>query len=479
MLKRCLKILIEVLGYNKFMAKTKTKNTKKTTVNKPEPLTNLSLKNIDLSDSVFKNAYEMIDDPLSPNLFITGGGGTGKSIILEHYYKTLTYRKFKTAVVCPTGVAASILTEKDVYAKTIHSLFLLPPQPLFEKTIDMPREKRRLLKNLDYLLIDEVSMIPPSLFDHMGWILREVGFKGKVIMFGDVAQLSPVVNLSNDAILDYYLSEHYISSSDEIPQFYDSKYYKELSPKIILLNKIYRQEGQEFASILKRIRLGEESDEDLEIINSRVIPRNEFYEDHPNMLYLSSVNSIVNRINARYNASFVGHPYMEYVSISEGSLKKDEEEVIRIYEGQQIMCTHNNAENGYQNGTMGIVEKVEENCLYIRNHNDELVKVERETWEDFKLEYDMKNHEVKILETGVYNQIAAKPAFASTIHKAQGLTLDYVYLDLSSSFIPPASVYLALSRCRTLSGLGLSRPIRHSDIVVDKKVVDFYKNLLN
>lgn len=453
--------------------KTIRKNKKKKAHSEYE----LSLKNVDLSDPVFKQAYEMAEDPLCPNLFITGGGGCGKSIILEHYYKYLANRGINVAVICPTGVAASSLTEKGVYAKTIHSFFLLPPQPLFEKILHMPKERQNLIRHLDYLLIDEVSMISPSLFDHMGWILFEVGFKGKIIMFGDVAQLSPVVNLRDEATCDYYISKKYINSVDDLPQFYNSKFYKILSPKIILLNRIYRQDEQEFISVLKRIRLGEQTNEDLELINTRVISKGEFYSQHPNMLYLSSVNSIVNRINNEYNKSFAGSPYMEYTSMSTGSLKKDKEEIIRIYEGQQIMCTHNNSELGYQNGMMGIVEKVEEDYLYIKDRNGQSVRIERETWTDFKIEYDKKSHEVKISETGAFNQIAAKPAFASTIHKAQGLTLDYAYVDLTSSFIPPSSVYLALSRCRTLSGLGLSRPIRHCDIAVDKNVTKFYKEL--
>ena len=439
----------------------------------------LSIKNIDLSDAVFKQAYEMIEDPLCPNLFITGGGGCGKSIILEHYYKYLTSQKMNVAVICPTGVAASLLTEKGVYAKTIHSLFLLPPQPLFEKVLHMPKERQNLIKNLDYLLIDEVSMFSPSLFDHMWWILTNVMFTGKIIMFGDIAQLPPVVNLTDTITRDYYMAQNYIQTEHDLPLFLNSKAYKTISPKIIMLNKIYRQEQQEFISILKRIRLGKQTDEDLELINSRVVSKREFYSEHPNMLYLSSVNSIVNRINNEYNKSFKNAKYMDYKSQSEGSLKKEVEDVIRIYEGQQIMCTHNNSENGYQNGMLGIVVSVEEDCLYIKDRNEKIIKVERDTWSDFRIEYDQKKNEVKIFETGTYNQIAAKPAFASTIHKAQGLTLDYAYLDLSSSFIPPHSIYLALSRCRILQGLGLSRPIRHSDITVDSQVARFYTALDN
>ena len=439
----------------------------------------LSITNIDLSDAVFKQAYEMIEDPLCPNLFITGGGGCGKSIILEHYYKYLTSQKMNIAVICPTGVAASLLTEKGVYAKTIHSLFLLPPQPLFEKVLHMPKERQNLIKNLDYLLIDEVSMFSPSLFDHMWWILTNVRFTGKIIMFGDIAQLPPVVNLTDPITHDYYMAQNYIQNEHDLPLFLNSKAYKTISPQIIMLNKIYRQEQQEFISILKRIRLGKQTDEDLELINSRVVSKRDFYSEHPNMLYLSSVNSIVNRINNEYNKSFKNAKYMDYKSQSEGSLKKEVEDVIRIYEGQQIMCTHNNSENGYQNGMLGIVVSVEEDCLYIKDRNEKTIKVERDTWSDFRIEYDQKKNEVKIFETGTYNQIAAKPAFASTIHKAQGLTLDYAYLDLSSSFIPPHSIYLALSRCRTLQGLGLSRPIRHSDITVDSQVARFYTALDN
>lgn len=433
-------------------------------------------KDIDLSDVNFSLAYSALEDHPHSNIFITGGAGTGKSLILCSYYNRLTSRGKNVVVISPTGVSAAILHDKGIPAMTIHSFFQLKPHPIFEKKVDMGKSKKKIISNLDFILIDEISMVSPALFDHIAWLLNEVGFKGRVIFFGDPLQLSPVVRFEDQAVYDYYISREYIKKPGDIPQFYSGVYFKELAPEIFALTTIYRQENQEFASVLSRIRKGDETDEDLEYINERVISSKEFYKDHKNALYLASTNSRVDYMNKRYEGLFEGKEHMTFVSESEGSLKKDTEEAITIYKGEQVMCIHNNSEEGYQNGTMGVVEDFDEDTVWVKT-DDGTKKVGFETWVDYKVTFDKKTHTVETEECGRCRKIGCKPTFASTIHKAQGLTLDAIYVDLSSSFIPIASVYLALSRVRTIEGLGLSRPIRRRDIKVDENVKDFYRSL--
>ena len=434
---------------------------------------------IDLSDKTFKDAYDAILSPFRENIFITGGAGTGKSLLLKSYYERLKTNNFNVAVVSPTGVSSSLLSENGVPAKTIHSLFLLPPHQIFEKKIDMSKERRWLFKKLDYLLIDEVSMLSPSLFDHMMWMLNELKFKGNIIIFGDIMQLSPVVNFNDDDVLGYYISQGYVKAHSDIPQFYNSKAYNALNFKPYVLDKIYRQKDSSFASILSRIRMGEETDDDLNIINSRVMSLTEYNREHQSHLYLTSLNRRVERINFEYNRSFDGKPYMEYTSKGVGSLSDVKEETIRIYEDQQVICTHNNSAEGYQNGTLGMVIGLDDDSVLIETPNGEHLSVQREKWSDYKITYNSETHEVTVDEIGSLHQIGCKPAYAITIHKSEGMTLDNVYLDISSSYMPKSGIYLALSRIRSLDGLGLSRPIRHSDIKVDKNVKEFYLNLMD
>lgn len=431
--------------------------------------------NLDLSDFNFKMAYNALEDS-SANLFITGGAGTGKSVILTSFYYRLLKRRKNVVVASPTGVSANMLHDKGIPATTLHSLFQLAPHPIFEEKIKLNESKKKVLRKLDCLLIDEISMVSPSLFDHIAWILDEVGFKGRVILFGDPLQLSPVVRLDDQNVLDYYISHNYIKHSDEHPQFYSSLAYKLLNFEVYPLTTIYRQENEDFALVLSHIRKGEETKEDLEFINKRVIRFKDYYEKDKNMLYLASTNERVNKVNNAYERQFTDKEYMCFTSESNGSMKKDEEDTIKIYKGEQVMCLHNNTEEDYQNGTLGIVKDFDKESVIIES-NGERKRIVYETWTDYKVKYDRKTRLVNVEKCGTFTQIGCKPTFATTIHKAQGLTLDNVFVDLSSSFIPIASVYLALSRVRTIEGLGISRAITKHDIKVDENVKDFYRRL--
>lgn len=431
---------------------------------------------IDFSDISFKKAYDSIDDYPDNNILITGGAGVGKSLILESMFKRLKKRKENAVVVCPTGVSSAILLEKGIPASTIHSFFCLQASDIFEKKLEMNPNRKKLIKDLKYLIFDEISMVSPSLFDHISWILEQLKFKGKLIFFGDFYQLSPVVQLSDPDVENYYISQKYISSKNDKPQFFDSHYYKNLHMKTFKLEKTYRQKDEDFINALCRIRTSSQTDADLKLINSRVIKPYLFQEEKKNLLYLCSTNRLVNIMNKNYETSFEGRPFMDYEVLGTGTYKDNDKEMVRIYEGQQVMCIHNNKEEGYQNGTLGTVIDLAETSVLI-DVNGKEKEVGFNTWTDYKISYDSGTNTIETTERGTLTRIGCKVAYASTIHKAQGLTLDALYLDLSSYYIPSSGIYLALSRARNLDGIGLSREITHRDIYIDKRIIDFYSQI--
>lgn len=429
---------------------------------------------VDTSASQFNNALDKLINT-KDDLLILGPGGTGKSLLLELTYQMLKV-DYTVAVLAPTGIAASNLANKGVVASTLNSFFEVAPVDLYERVVEASVAKQNIIESVDIIIIDEVSMITPAMFDHMGWLLRTIRRKRlRFILFGDVLQLPPVVDLNKPAVRDYY-HDYYNYGTN----FFDSIFFRGMTYelKYIVLNKIYRQSDTSFQNILNRIRLGKTTFNDLSIINSRVVKPTDYIKSHPKMLYLASTNSRVADLNTVYTNMFKDKPSMTYRSVSTGTMDKGYEDEITIYLGQQVMCTANNKPNGYQNGTIGIVKELKPDYVYIEKINGDIACVTTNTWIDHELDYDFNTKKVKINRPGTYTFMACKPAFASTIHKAQGLTLDYAYLDLVN-WTPVAGVYLALSRCRTLNGLGLMRPISLRDIKVDSKAVKFYEDVVS
>lgn len=414
----------------------------------------------------FSNALDKIFNT-DENLFILGAGGVGKSILLK-----IVYDHFPNCLVLSsTGISASNLSVDGVPATTVHSALGLPPIELYNSL--RPTENAvNLMTKTKLILIDEVSMIPASLMDYILMVSRYSSdfVKPRVIMFGDIFQLPPIK--PKDPEVKKYYEKHY----DGNYFFFNSKRFNKMKFKTIHLTEVHRQKDQEFVEALNRIRVGLASDEDIEMINTRVISDKEkFLEDNPMTLYLATTNRQVNHLNDEYSRKF--SDFRNYFCEINGNVDlKDFPNVlesVRIAEGQQVMCLANNWEAGYQNGTLGIVEKVFPERVLIRMTSGQRTFVEFHSWKKYEYKYDEEKDEVTHVEVGSMTQIGCKPAFAVTFHKSQGLSLDSIIVDLSSSFVPESGVYLALSRCRTLEGIGLTRPITQFDIKVNPEALEF------
>ena len=426
----------------------------------------------DWVDTSSKNYSNAINEILNTenNLLILGAGGTGKSILLKVAYDHFT----NVLVMGPTGISAANLATDQVPATTIHSALKIPPVSVFSK-VNISVQALDLVTKSRLILIDEISMVNASLMDFILRVVKSSLYKIKprIIVFGDIFQLPPVRSDDDEVVSNYFDRQF-----DGNYFFFNSRLYKKMKFKTISLNEIFRQKDPLFKETLNRIRLGIQTDEDLELINSRVVSdKKKFMKDNPLSLYLATTNKTVTRLNKEYTSRKEFTKRETYTANISGSFDirshPSLEEKITIAVGQQVMCTGNNQEAGYQNGTLGLVVEVFPSHVIVKKSDGVEVKVLTQTWEKYQYFVSPNTDEVMHKVVGACTQIACKPAFAVTFHKCQGLTLDSIYVDLNSWFVPVSGVYLALSRCKTLEGIGLSRPITHDDIKVSPEALEF------
>lgn len=422
-------------------------------------------------DTSSRKFAEVLDSILNTedNLFISGPAGTGKSVLLQ-----VAYEHFKNVLVMgPTGISAASLSSKGIPATTIHSALKIPPVSVFDDII-LNQKIVQLIDNVDLVLIDEISMVNASLMDFiLKTILNSKNRKTpRIIMFGDIFQLPPV-KANKDLILKNYFKEKYNGNYF----FFASKRYESMDFVFLDLVEIYRQKDIKFKEVLNRIRLGFCTNEDLDYINTRVVNKNEFLNENKFLLYLATTNKLVKSLNDEYTSRPEFSQRRTYFAevVGEFGLNSHPhlENRITIAVGQQVMCIGNNPEEGYQNGTIGIVENLSSDFVRIRKLDGTVVYVKHQKYEEYKYFYDTERKKVDFDVVGYCKQIACKPAFAVTFHKCQGLTLDRVFIDLSARFVPDSGIYLALSRCTTLEGIGLSRPITLKDIQVSPEALEF------
>lgn len=420
----------------------------------------------------FRTALDLIE-AREPVVFVTGEAGTGKSTLI-HYLRETTKRNL--AVVAPTGVAA--LNAKGM---TIHSFFGFPARPIDLDTI-RPSHNRTLYEELDILVIDEVSMVRADLMDAIECSLRvnrrrDEPFGGlQVVFVGDLFQLPPVVTTEDEARL---FTDRYTS-----PYFFSAESLQPCGLRSVELTEVYRQRDERFLRLLSEIREPRNPRAAIEAINDACVPRTVGPLAGPGTVTLACTNHQVGQINDARLDHLHG-PSRTYLGQVEKNFSIQQEKLPAPYElvlkvGAQVMFTKNNRNAGWVNGTVGIVKDMSENMITVEveeNGSTFTHYVGRETWESYRYRYDHGRRKVLSSPVGEYHQFPLMLAWAVTIHKAQGKTLDRILVDLGHGAFAPGQVYVALSRCRTLDGITLVRPIHESEVKCSETILRFYEAL--
>jgi len=414
------------------------------------------------------------------NIFLTGRAGTGKTTLLHDILKKTDKN---TVVVAPTGVAAI-----NAGGMTIHSMFQLPTKSFIpandpaDRTFFINRaelvtlqrirkERRRLLQEIELLVIDEISMVRADLLDAVDFTLRRLRknqnpFGGvQLLVIGDLFQLAPVVK---DFIWPT-LNRYY-----KTPYFFSSIAWKHSQALTIELKKIYRQEDERFISILNNIRNGIRKEEDIQRLNDNFDHR----KDASDTITLTTHNSKANAINQTELRRIDAPEFMLMAKVTgqfnESSYPTDKSIILK--KGAQVMFIRNHTEGLYFNGKIGTVENKTDDGLYIHcSGEDHTILVEPIEWKNTRYRLNEASNEIEPEDIGAFEQYPLKLAWAVTVHKSQGLTFDHAIVDLEDTFAP-GQLYVALSRCRSLEGLTLSSMIRPENIIVDPRISAFYES---
>ncbi len=403
------------------------------------------------------------------HLFITGRAGTGKTTLLHEFVATTAKR---VAVCAPTGVAALAIG-----GQTIHSLLRLPLGIIGDRELGfIPKESLAVLANLDALVIDEVSMVSADVVDAIDRRLRQAKrrrnspFGGiQMIMFGDPYQLSPVV--SGQAEKAYFL-DHYRSS-----WFFDAKVWLNTEMTPFELDTIHRQADGEFRAVLNALREGRMDPEMGRMLNERGMREPE----DPELITLTTTNASVTRINSIALERLEGKAKIAHADIegdfgSTSAYPADEQLVLKP--GARVMFLRNDTAGPdgprFVNGTIGTVTKITDTVGV--DIDGEGVLVEPVTWEKIRYEYSPATKTISHDVVAEFTQFPLRLAWAVTIHKAQGKTLDAAVIDLGQRAFAPGQTYVAFSRLTSLDGLYLKRPLSPSDIIVDQDVLRFMSN---
>ena len=407
------------------------------------------------------------------SVFLTGKAGTGKTTFLKYIARS-TMKRF--VILAPTGVAAI-----NAGGSTIHSFFQLPLCPYLpdvtelvteyqtpEKFRSLRKERQKIIRTLDLLIIDEISMVRADILDAVDMTLRryrhnDLPFGGvQLLMIGDAQQLSPVVKEDERR----YMQQVYPS-----PYFFHSKALQKLSYVTIELQKVYRQKDKEFLDILNAVRENRVTYSVLDALNSRL----HAYEDDGETIRLTTHNAQADGINSVKLDALPGEAY-HFEADVEGEFPENifpADHVLSLKEGAQVMFVRNDTEGQYYNGKIGKVVSIKPNGVVEVECAEgvDTVWVSPVEWENIQYELNEEG-EIMPVVVGKFRQLPLRIAWAITIHKSQGLTFDRVIIDASAAFAF-GQVYVALSRCRSLEGISLESPVRLSGICSDMHVADF------
>ena len=435
-----------------------------------------SATDIDLSNPQFQDVWSLVRFSRN-SVFLTGKAGTGKSTFLRYIIRNI---KKKTVVLAPTGIAAV-----NVGGQTIHSFFHLPLNPFLPDdprfAVKVLRKRMRysnsfvkLIRNLELIVIDEISMVRADIIDFIDKILRvytgnmRLPFGGKQMLFvGDVFQLEPVVTGDVRDVLARYYDGLY---------FFNASVFKEMSLVSIELRKVYRQTDEHFVSMLDRIRSGSPTQDDITELNARLTSGEKPAADDEEMaITIATRRDMVDSINESHLNALRTEEHT-YTGVIEGdfniqSLPTDRELHLKV--GAQVVFIKNDPEHRWVNGTIAIIRECREDCVIVSTSSEKYLQVYYERWTNIKYEYNEKERTVDEVELGAFTQLPLKLAWALTIHKSQGLTFDKVFIDIGKGAFSGGQTYVALSRCRSLEGISLRSTINARDVFVNEQIRRF------
>lgn len=405
----------------------------------------------------------------SQNLFVTGNAGTGKTTFLRRVVEDCPKRK---VVLAPTGVAAI-----NAGGMTVHSFFQLPlglflPDYRHKEEAGgrfrFSKNKLKVIRSLELLVIDEVSMMRADMMDEIDARLRRLRrdprpFGGvQLLLMGDMQQLPPVIRSEEwDRMRTWYPT----------PYFYDARVFRDRPLHTVVFKHVFRQTDRHFIELLTAVRNNCLTPEQLARLNQRYVPG---FEEEEGYVILATHNHRVQRINrARLEAlDTVAYTYEARVEGDFPESMYPQDEVLTLKCGAQVMFTKNDPGKQYVNGTLGEVVDLDEEGILVRTYEGVELPVGIATWENLKYEVDEESKEISTTVEGVFYQFPLKLAWAITIHKSQGLTFDKAVIDAENAF-SHGQVYVALSRCRSLEGLVLRSPLSPASIVSDAELARF------
>lgn len=437
----------------------------------------LEIHSLDTDNREWQQALQIIQYTRR-SLFLTGKAGTGKSTFLRHIAETT---KKKHVILAPTGIAAI-----NAGGQTLHSFFKLPFHPLLpndssysirniRKTLKYSGELTKLLRELELIIIDEISMVRADIIDFIDKVLRiycrnmREPFGGKqLLLVGDIFQLEPVIKEDEWRLMQPFYASAY---------FFAAKVWQEMQLVSIELRKVYRQSDSQFIGMLDRIRQNHATDADLQSINARVNQSSK-QKENGFEITLATRRDTVDYINDLHLSELEGDS-----TIFKGHIKGDFPETslpapmeLEIKPGAQVIFIKNDKEKRWVNGTLGVVIYIDEGegIITVVDEDGHEYDVEREVWENMRYTFNEKEQKIEEEMLGSFIQFPLRLAWAITVHKSQGLTFRHVKIDFSGGgAFAGGQTYVALSRCTSLEGITLEAPIRRSDIFVRAEVVAF------
>ena len=420
-------------------------------------------------DFILSEEFESIVEQLEntkDHFYITGKAGSGKSTLLA-YFRSVTQKN--TAVLAPTGVAAI-----RVKGQTIHSFFGFPPKVIQTRHIKKVRQVE-LLQNLETLIIDEISMVRADVFDAIDYSLRvhrkklTQPFGGvQVIVFGDLFQLPPVVNMDESSLLERIYPNGQF--------FFHSNIFQDAQFKTLELQSIYRQTDDHFIYLLNAVRDGSITNSQIDNLNDSLVDN---FEMDEGKIILTTTNARASGINQNYLKQLSSEEF-SYRAQATGQFYKElfpTDEVLKLKKGAQVIMIKNDPEKRWVNGSIGTIHDIAEKKIKVKI-NHKIYEVKKEKWDRIQYSYDDDQQEVLENVTGSFKQYPMRLAWAITIHKSQGQTFEKVIIDMSQGSFAPGQLYVALSRCISLEGIELLRPLKKSDVIVNKQLIGFQDRLI-